>query len=222
MLPNVADHRRLRLVRDRRPGRRSGSARASRPTGVTRVHALRRHHRRARRGDAAAGRARLGRDRARARCAAASRIGYYNDPEKTAETFVEVDGERWVLTGDMATVEADGTITLLGRGSAVHQHRRREGLPRGGRGRRSSAPRGVYDALVVGVPDERWGQRVAAVVAAGRRRRSSTLDDARGALPRRTSPATRCPSELVFVDQVAALAGGQGRLPLGEGRPPNA
>ena len=44
-------------------------------------------------------------------------IGYYNDPVKSAETFVEFDGRRWSLPGDMATVDSDGTIRLLGRGS---------------------------------------------------------------------------------------------------------
>jgi 3-oxocholest-4-en-26-oate---CoA ligase len=44
-------------------------------------------------------------------------IGYYNDPAKTATTFLEVDGVRWVIAGDMATVEDDGTVVLLGRGS---------------------------------------------------------------------------------------------------------
>ena len=45
-------------------------------------------------------------------------VGYYNDPDKTARTFVEIDGERWAFPGDLATVEADGTINLLGRGSS--------------------------------------------------------------------------------------------------------
>ena len=44
-------------------------------------------------------------------------VGYYNDPVKTAETFVDVDGTRYVIPGDMAMVEADGSMTLLGRGS---------------------------------------------------------------------------------------------------------
>ena len=44
-------------------------------------------------------------------------LGYYNDPVKTARTFVEIDGRRWSLPGDMATIDADGTVHLLGRGS---------------------------------------------------------------------------------------------------------
>ena len=67
-------------------------------------------------------------------------IGYYKDPEKSAATFVVIDGETYSIPGDYAQVEADGTLTLLGRGSVVHQHRRREGLPRGGRGDPQGAP----------------------------------------------------------------------------------
>ncbi len=61
-------------------------------------------------------------------------LGYYKDPVKTAEMFVEVDGRRYVVPGDLAIVEADGTTQLLGRGNTSREHRRREGLSRGGRG----------------------------------------------------------------------------------------
>lgn len=91
-------------------------------------------------------------------------IGYLNDPERTASTFVEHDGDRWVLTGDFATVEADGTVSLLGRGSAV--------INTGGEKVYSEevemALHGhpdVEDVVVVGIPDERWGEVVCAVVA---------------------------------------------------------
>ena len=57
-------------------------------------------------------------------------LGYLGDPPGSATTFVEARGQRWALPGDMATVNADGSIIVLGRGVAVHQHRRREGLPR--------------------------------------------------------------------------------------------
>lgn len=90
-------------------------------------------------------------------------VGYYNDPEKTAATFVEIDGERWVVTGDMATLEEDGQITVMGRGvmcintggEKVYPEEVEEGL---------KAHPGVMDCLVVGVPDKKWGQRVVAVV----------------------------------------------------------
>ena len=127
-------------------------------------------------------------------------LGYYNDPEKTAETFVEVDGERWVITGDMATVEADGIDHAARPRLGVHQHRRREGVPRGGRGRAQGAPRGV-----------RRARRRRARRALGRagRARSCSPSPAPSRRSRRSSstaagssPATRCPAALVLVDQV--------------------
>ena len=61
-------------------------------------------------------------------------LGYYKDAEKSARTFRVIDGVRYSFPGDLATVNEDGSLNLLGRGSQVHQHRRREGVPRGGRG----------------------------------------------------------------------------------------
>ena len=90
-------------------------------------------------------------------------IGYLNDPDKTKRTFVEIDGKRWLITGDLARVADDGTIELLGRDSAtintggekVHGEEVENVL---------KAHPSVYDVIVVGVPDERWGSAVCAVV----------------------------------------------------------
>jgi 3-oxocholest-4-en-26-oate---CoA ligase len=90
-------------------------------------------------------------------------LGYYKDPEKTAKTFVEVEGVRWVIAGDMAMVETDGTITLLGRGSACINSGGEKIFPEEVETAVRSHP-GVFDAVVVGVPDEKWGERVTAVV----------------------------------------------------------
>jgi len=90
-------------------------------------------------------------------------IGYYKDPEKTARTFVEIDGARWALPGDMAMVETDGTITLLGRGSACINSGGEKIYPEEVEAAVRSHP-SVFDAVVVGVPDEKWGERVTAVV----------------------------------------------------------
>jgi acyl-CoA synthetase (AMP-forming)/AMP-acid ligase II len=92
-------------------------------------------------------------------------LGYYDDPVKTAETFVEVDGTRYVIPGDMAMVEADGSVTLLGRGSQSINSGGEKIFPEEVEAAVKSHP-AVYDAVVVGVPDERWGQRVAAIVQA--------------------------------------------------------
>ena len=91
-------------------------------------------------------------------------LGYYNDPVKTAETFVTgPDGTRYAMPGDFAYLEADGTITLLGRGSVSINSGGEKIFPEEVEGAVKSHP-DVFDAVVVGVPDERWGQRVAAVV----------------------------------------------------------
>ncbi|MEU5877434.1 acyl-CoA synthetase [Spirillospora sp. NPDC047279] len=89
--------------------------------------------------------------------------GYYNDPEKTARTFPEADGRRWLLTGDIATVEADGSIAVYGRGSQAINTGGEKVFPEEVEAVLKGHP-GVYDAVVTGIPDERWGSRVAAVV----------------------------------------------------------
>ncbi|MCW2947342.1 MAG: acyl-CoA synthetase [Actinoallomurus sp.] len=90
-------------------------------------------------------------------------FGYWRDPKKTAETFVEVDGARWLLTGDIATVEADGTITIFGRGSQCVNTGGEKVFPEEVEAVLKGHP-GVFDAVVTGIPDERFGSRVAAVV----------------------------------------------------------
>ena len=77
--------------------------------------------------------------------------------------FVEVDGERYVVPGDFASVEDDGTITLLGRGSACVNTGGEKVFPEEVEGAIKAHP-AVFDALVIGIPDERLGQRVAAIV----------------------------------------------------------
>lgn len=90
-------------------------------------------------------------------------LGYWNDPAKSAETFFQ-DGEaRWVLLGDMATVDQDGVVTVLGRGSQCINTGGEKVYPEEVEEALKSHP-DIYDALVAGVPDERWGSRVAAVV----------------------------------------------------------
>jgi 3-oxocholest-4-en-26-oate---CoA ligase len=90
-------------------------------------------------------------------------LGYYNDPEKTAATFPVIDGVRYIVTGDHATVEADGTVQVLGRGSACINTGGEKVYPDEVEGALKSHP-GVADAMVVGVPDERFGERVVALV----------------------------------------------------------
>jgi len=91
-------------------------------------------------------------------------LGYFKDEQKTAETFVvDPDGERWVLPGDYATIEADGTLNLLGRGSVCINTGGEKVYPEEVEAALKEHP-AVFDAVVVGVPDERFGERVAAIV----------------------------------------------------------
>jgi acyl-CoA synthetase (AMP-forming)/AMP-acid ligase II len=90
-------------------------------------------------------------------------LGYYKDEAKTAETFPVVDGVRWAVPGDFATVDADGTITLFGRGSVSIKSGGEKVYPEEVESVLKSHP-AVFDAVVVGVADPRWGERVAAVI----------------------------------------------------------
>ena len=89
--------------------------------------------------------------------------GYYKDQEKTAKTFPTIDGVRYSIPGDCCTVEADGTLTLLGRGSVCINTAGEKVYPEEVEEVLKTHP-AVDDALVVGVPDEKWGQAVTAVV----------------------------------------------------------
>jgi 3-oxocholest-4-en-26-oate---CoA ligase len=90
-------------------------------------------------------------------------IGYYGDPVKSAEVFVQRDGRTWVLSGDQARIGEDGQIVVLGRGSQCINTGGEKVFPEEVEGAVRRYP-AVADVLVVGLPDERWGQRVTAVV----------------------------------------------------------
>lgn len=90
-------------------------------------------------------------------------LGYYRDPAKTATIFVEVAGERYVVPGDYARYEADGTVTLLGRGSECINTGGEKVYPEEIETALKSHPK-VLDALVIGIRDERFGQGVAALI----------------------------------------------------------
>ncbi len=90
-------------------------------------------------------------------------LGYYKDPEKSAKTFRTINGVRYAIPGDWCTVEADGTLTLMGRGSICINSGGEKIYPEEVEEALKQHP-SVQDALVVGVPDEQWGQAVTAVV----------------------------------------------------------
>ncbi len=92
-------------------------------------------------------------------------LGYYKDPAKSETIFVEVEGNRYVVPGDWARYEEDGTVTLLGRGSQCVNTGGEKVFPEEVESALKSHP-DVFDAIVVGVPDERLGQRVGAILQA--------------------------------------------------------
>ena len=133
-------------------------------------------------------------------------IGYYKDPEKSAATFRIVNGQRYSFPGDFAKVAADGSLILLGRGSVcintggekVFPEEVEEAL---------KAHESVWDALVVGVPDERFGERVTAVVSP---RPGHVIDE--GALvdfARTRLAGYKMPRRVIVVDTVERAANGK-------------
>jgi acyl-CoA synthetase (AMP-forming)/AMP-acid ligase II len=103
-------------------------------------------------------------------------LGYYKDPEKTAATFLVIDGKRFSVPGDYARLELDGTITLLGRGSQCINSGGEKIYPEEVESAIKAHP-SIFDALVVGIDDERWGQRVTAIVQPREGTAAPSLDD---------------------------------------------
>jgi 3-oxocholest-4-en-26-oate---CoA ligase len=134
-------------------------------------------------------------------------IGYYNDPVKSAEAFVHFDGKRWSLPGDMATIEVDGSIRLLGRGSLCINTGGEKVYPEEVEAVLKSHPL-VDDAVVVGRPSEKWGHQVAAVVQPADPQRRPTLDDL-DAHCRSCLAGYKVPRHLVVVPRVIRSAAGK-------------
>jgi fatty-acyl-CoA synthase len=130
-------------------------------------------------------------------------IGYRNDPERSAATFRPIDGERYAITGDLATVEIDGTITLLGRGSACINTGGEKVFPEEVEHVLRDHPL-VTDILIVGIPDDRFGEVVAAVVVAATAD-AATLDG----WCRARLAAYKVPRHYAFVDDLGRSAAGK-------------
>jgi 3-oxocholest-4-en-26-oate---CoA ligase len=134
-------------------------------------------------------------------------VGYYNDPVKTAEVFLTIDRKRYVMPGDFATVEADGSVTLLGRGSICINSGGEKIFPEEVEAVVRSHP-DLMDALVAGAPDERWGQRVAAIVEPRPGRAAPSLEDIQQ-LCRKHVAGYKIPRELHVVDKVERAPSGK-------------
>jgi len=134
-------------------------------------------------------------------------VGYLGDPAKTAQTFVSIGDQRYVLTGDIARREADGSILVYGRdsncinsgGEKVFVEEVEEAL------RRHPA---VFDSLVVGLPDAHWGSKVVGVVAT---RPGASVDPEELRVHcRQHLSGYKVPKDLVFVDAIQRSAAGKG------------
>ncbi|MEU6200129.1 acyl-CoA synthetase [Streptomyces sp. NPDC047061] len=134
-------------------------------------------------------------------------LGYYNDPAKTAETFFEKDGRRWVLLGDMATVDEDGVVNVLGRGSQCINTGGEKVYPEEVEQALKSHP-DVYDALVAGVPDATWGNHVAAVVQLREGAEPPSLTDIQ-AHCRTHLAGYKVPRQLVIADAIQRSPSGK-------------
>jgi acyl-CoA synthetase (AMP-forming)/AMP-acid ligase II len=133
-------------------------------------------------------------------------VGYYKDAKKTAETFIELDGDRWVVPGDMATIDADGMITVFGRGAVCINSGGEKIFPEEVEEVLKAHPE-VEDAIVVGIPDDRWGQRVAAVVQP--RTSCSPAASSVDAHCRKHIAGYKVPKEFHFVSQVQRQPSGK-------------
>jgi fatty-acyl-CoA synthase len=136
--------------------------------------------------------------------------GYYKDEEKTARTFRVIDGVRYSIPGDWASVEADGSLTLLGRGSQCINTGGEKVFPEEVEEvvKRHAA---VDDCLVFGIPDERFGQRVVGVVSLAPGAKASTAELLEATRARLAS--YKVPRALVVVDLVPRAPNGKADYP---------
>ena len=137
-------------------------------------------------------------------------LRYHKDPEKSAATFVTVNGKRYSIPGDYAIVEADGTMTLLGRGSVSINSGGEKIYPEEVESALKVHP-AVFDVVVVGVPDERWGERVAAVVQL-REGSTVTLDEL-VETARASIAGYKVPREMHIVDRIERSPSGKPDYP---------
>ncbi|MDG2412093.1 MAG: acyl-CoA synthetase [Halioglobus sp.] len=137
-------------------------------------------------------------------------VGYYNDPVKTAKTFVDVDGKTWLLTGDEARLEEDGSITVYGRGSNCINSGGEKIFPEEVEEAVKAHP-DVFDCLVVDTPDDRFGSKVTAVVAA---RKGSVLSlDSIQEEARKHVAGYKVPRELHIVPEIPRAPSGKPAYP---------
>lgn len=124
--------------------------------------------------------------------------GYFGDAEKTAQTYRIIDGERWCIPGDFATVQEDGSVSLLGRGSTCINTAGEKVFPEEVEEVLKLAD-GVTDALVVGVSDEKWGSAVVAVVTS---EREDMAAETLRTFVKGKLASYKAPKKIVFTDKI--------------------
>ncbi|MFM1751634.1 MAG: hypothetical protein RL119_596 [Actinomycetota bacterium] len=134
-------------------------------------------------------------------------LGYYKDAEKSARTFREIGGVRYSFPGDMATVEADGTITLLGRGSNCINTAGEKVFPEEVE-EAVKTHAAVADCLIFGIPDEKFGNRVVGVASTASGQATPTGDEVIAFTKTKLS-SFKVPKELVFVATVPRAPNGK-------------
>jgi fatty-acyl-CoA synthase len=134
-------------------------------------------------------------------------VGYYKDPEKSAKTFKTIEGQRWSVPGDWAEVNLDGTLKLLGRGSQCINTGGEKVFPEEVEEALKTHP-SVRDAVVVGVPDARFGERICAVVEAEPSADPPSLEDMAAHVRSRLA-AYKAPRELVVVPSIGRAPNGK-------------
>jgi acyl-CoA synthetase (AMP-forming)/AMP-acid ligase II len=137
-------------------------------------------------------------------------VGYYKDPEKSARTFLEIDGQRYSVPGDFARIEEGNKVTLLGRGSNCVNTGGEKVYPEEVEMAIKAHP-AVYDCLVVGIPDDRYGQAVAAVVQCREGQRVE-LEELREFL-RSSLSGYKLPRALTLVPEIPRNATGKAQYP---------
>ncbi|HUF33326.1 MAG TPA: acyl-CoA synthetase [Acidimicrobiales bacterium] len=133
-------------------------------------------------------------------------VGYLGDPESSTLTFPEVDGVRWAVPGDRATIAANGNVVVFGRGSTSINSGGEKVHPEEVESALRSHPE-VFDAVVVGAPDPRWGEVITAIVQP-RPGRAPCLPDLADHC-RRTMAAFKVPRRLLLVDEVRRSPSGK-------------
>ena len=133
-------------------------------------------------------------------------VAYYKDEEKSKKTFIEVGGVRYSIPGDMAKYEEDGQMTLLGRGSVSINSGGEKIFPEEVEMALKAHPN-IFDCLVVGVKDDRWGQKVVAVIQR-RENDELSLDDIKEVASKYIA-SYKMPKEIVFSELIERAPSGK-------------